>query len=476
MVRFRHMAKRVKTRTAYTTFLTSLKPRSLVLLRQHFATMTNTITGESNEVLESLTTLPKTVEDIREFHDYRDAFGKELALLKITKEDDAAVVIAMNILEEALEPKITTIIENSLPAETSAKLTGRKSGADFVVQVYLEFKKLDLIRKAIHQHGTVKQKGYVYYTPAFRESLKAIPVYPDDAKLDWAEGILSNDFVYYLDEKLCDISVIELDGLWYFDIVHGGAGEQGELINEKSEREDYALQRPEYDTMVFNPRTGDLMMHLQNKRNRIASCYLHVLGQVIFGVEDYWSKSERFTTSPFTKPVEYIRNKVLQLGSLRDKNPKLLRVGLYGINLVRTYAPTAEVGRVRKSTKKFRDSYCLTTGRAPEEKLVEEGDVLDSVDLLFEFASPENDVTPYHLTIKADQITPKGNSVLVGQQEWLLEVGISLLGETLEERRERYAKNPKLKEAVPKKIGREKNRPLLLERAMSSHKRIPKTK
>ena len=153
------MAKRVKTRTAYTTFLTSLKPRSLVLLRQHFATMTNTITGESNEVLESLTTLPKTVEDIREFHDYRDAFGKELALLKITKEDDAAVVIAMNILEEALEPKITTIIENSLPAETSAKLTGRKSGADFVVQVYLEFKKLDLIRKAIHQHGTVKQKG-----------------------------------------------------------------------------------------------------------------------------------------------------------------------------------------------------------------------------------------------------------------------------------------------------------------------------
>lgn len=107
------MAKRVKTRTAYTTFLTSLKPRSLVLLRQHFATMTNTITGESNEVLESLTTLPKTVEDIREFHDYRDAFGKELALLKITKEDDAAVVIAMNIWKKRWNRKSPQLLKTA---------------------------------------------------------------------------------------------------------------------------------------------------------------------------------------------------------------------------------------------------------------------------------------------------------------------------------------------------------------------------
>lgn len=476
MVRFCRMAKRVKTRAAYTTFLTSLKPRSLVLLRQHFASMTSTIKAEPNEVLESLTTLPKTADDSRTFHDYRDAFGKELALLKITKEDDASVIIAMNILEEALEPKITTIIENSLPEDTSAKLTGKKSGADFVVQVYLEYKQLDLIRKAIHQHGTVKQKGYVYYTPAFRKTLNVDPVYPDDSKLDWAEGVLSHDFVQHLDEKLCDIALIELDGLWYFDVVHGGAGEQGELINDKSEREDYALQRPEYDTLVFNPKTGDLMMHLQNKRSKIAACYLHVLGQIIFGVENYWTKSQRFTTSPFTYPIEHIRNKVLQLGSLRDKNRRLLRVGLYALNLSKTYAPTAEVGRQRTSRRRLSDTYCLTTDRAPDDKLVDDDETIESADLLFEFADTDNGLIKYHITIKPDQIIPKGNETLIGQQEWLLEIGVSLLGETLAQRRERFAKNPKLEEAVPRKQGWEKNRPLLFERAMSSHKRIPKQK
>lgn len=470
------MAKKVKTRAAYTSFLASLKPRSLVLLRQHFASMTSNVKAEPNEVLESLTTLPKTSDHISLFHDYRNAFGKELALLKITKEEDASVIIAMNILEEAQDSQITTIIENSLPEDTSAKLTGKKTGADFVVQVYLEYKKLDLIRKAIHQHGTVKQKGYVYYTPAFRKTLNVNPLFPDDAKLDWAEGVLSHDFVQHLDEKLCDIALIELDGLWYFDIVHGGAGEQGELINDKSEREDYALQRPEYDTLVFNPKTGDLMMHLQNRRSKIAACYLHVLAQVIFGVEDYWTKSQRFTTAPFAQPIEYIRNKVLQLGSLRDKNRRLLRVGLYALNLSKTYAPTAEVGRERISRRKLSDTYCLTTGKAPDDTLVNEDETIESADLLFEFTDTNNGIIKYHITIKPDQIIPKGNETLLGQQEWLLEIGVSLLGETLEQRRARFAKNPKLEESVPQKRGWERNRPLLFEQAMSSYKRIPKEK
>ena len=468
------MARKVKVRASFSSFLTELKPRNLVLLRRHFAMMTSSVAGVENEMLELMSTLPLSAADRREFHSYREAFSEELSLLRLNRSEDAAVLIAMSLLEDAQAPHIATIIENCLPEGCSARLTSKKSGADFVVEVYLACGNLNLIRRAVHQYDTLKPKGYVYYTPAFRESLLARPVFPDDARLDWAEGVLSHDFVHYLDEKLCDIEVVELNGLWYFDVVHGGSGEQGELINERSEREDYALQRPEYDTLVFDPRTGDLMMHLQNRRSMIAACYLHVLGQIIFGVENYWAKCPKFTTSPFSQPVEYIRDKVLQLGSLRDKNPLLLRVGLYALNLSKTFAPTVAVGRQRTSRRKLSDTCCLTTDRAPEERLVEEDEVIESADLLFELGSPDHSIVRYHLTIKSDQIIPGGNAVIEGLQDWLREVGLSLLGETLEQRRARLAKNPQ--EPLPKKRGWERSRPLLFERVMSSHKRLPSPK
>lgn len=468
------MQKKVKARVTYISFLSELKPCNLVRLRQKFAGMTGTVSGIGNGALESLTKIPETGELLSEFHEYRNGFAKELSLLRITKKEDAEVIIAMNLLDDAREPQVASIVSNNLPDGSNAKLSGKVTRADFVVQVYLEHSGAEMLRKALHQHGTVKQKGYVYYTPAFRETLNIPPVFPDDAKLDSAEGILSHDFEEYLDEKLCDISPINVDGKWYFDIVHGGYGEQGERINETSEREDYALQRPEYDTLIFDPLTGDLMIHMQSKRNKIAACYLHVLSMIIFGVEDYWIKKARFSTLPLCQPVEKIRRGVLRLGSLRDRNPGLLRVGLYALNLSETIAPIDVSGKPRIRRRKISDTYCLTEGMEPEEMLVRENEVIDSFDILFELKGDGDSTVNHHILIKPVQLTPKGNEVIVGLQEWLAEVGLSLVGETLEQRRKRFAENPGSAERLPKKRGREKNRSVLLERAMSSNKRTQK--
>lgn len=435
--------------------------------------MSDTITDDPNAPWESFSKFKELPDKIAgDFRDYREDFSKELSLLKITRPHDACVLIEMNILDDARSnTDIAGIVSNSLPENAKAKYTGSNSATDFIVRVYLELGNLDLIRKALHRYGTIKPKGYIFYTPAYRKSIEASPVYPDNAKLNWAEGVLEKDFEHFLDEKLCDISVIELEGNWYFDIVHGGAGEQGERINDKSEREDYAMQRPEYDTLVFNPRTGDLMTHLQTNRRHISACYLHVLSQIIFNEEDYWTKSDRFILGHFAKPIEKLKSDVLNLGILRDKNPRLQRISLLSLTMKAEYAPTAEIGHSRTATRKLSDSYCLTAGRQPEDVLPEKNEKIDSATLGFEFADYKGKTCRNTLTLRSDQRTPKGKIKIEGLDEWLRENGLSLIGLTLEERRERFKKEPKLEQRRPAKRGWHKNRPILFERKMSSHKR-----
>lgn len=454
-----------------------LKPNTLVALRNKLSHVTPNLTADYNARLASLTSLPNNVEDIASFHDYRRNLSIDLAKLKITDNQDSRAIIAMNLLEEASDEKISQLIGNSLPEDVSAKWTSKKSGADFVVQVYLEMNSMDLIRRAIHQHGTIKPKGYTYYTAAFRPTIEKEPIMPDDEKLDWAEGVLSHDFDDILEERLCDISITELDGEWYFDVVHGGSGEQGELINAKSEREDYVMQRPEYDTIVFNPTTGDLMMHLQAERKSVISCYLYVLSLIIFGVEDYWSKTKKFDLALFAQPVEVIKNKILQLGSLKDKNRNLLRVGLVEVSMSCNFSPTAEVGRTSTNRIKLSDTYCLTTKLQADKSFIPPDYSVDSVTLLFEYSkTTPGKAANKRITLRDMHQTPRGDMPLIGFKEWLIENKISLTGETLVERRKRFRDNPKLLEAKPKKSAREKQRPKLFEHYMSSNKRIPESR
>lgn len=464
--------KKVKQRANYIPYLTTLSPYSVQGLRTKLSTITDTITAPDAQWKAFSRTADIPDKDKHEFYEYRDEFGRELSRLKITNAKDSRAMIEINILEEAGDKELAHLVENSLPDGGHAKLGGKNTPSDFIVRVYLEQGNLDLMRKAIHRHGTTKPKGYVFYRPAYRPSIHAALRQPTDSSLNWAEGILEKDFEHYLHEKLCDIAYIELDGYWYFDVVHGGAGEQGEMINDKSEREDYAMQRPEYDTLVFNPKTGEMMTHLQYKRQNITSCYLHVFSQVLFGVEDYWTKSEQFNIHNFSQPVETIKEKLLARGSLEDKNPRLLRIGLQSLTLKQCFGPTAEYGHGRTATRKISDTYCLTSWKKPEETLVEPGETIESITLVFEFSDTKGGTTRSSVTLRRNQSTPKGKMQVVGLNEWMRENGLALLGFTLEERRKRFEENPKLQESVPSKKGREKNRPTLLERAMTSNKRI----
>ena len=70
------MARKVKVRASFSSFLTELKPRNLVLLRRHFAMMTSSVAGVENAVLESMLTLPLSAADRRKFHSYRTDSGE----------------------------------------------------------------------------------------------------------------------------------------------------------------------------------------------------------------------------------------------------------------------------------------------------------------------------------------------------------------------------------------------------------------
>lgn len=474
------MGKRPNQRNSFVAYLAGLHPATLVDLWAEIAekskSMDKADAGES-AIVHKLIWGKWTAQELYLFRDYRDKLGKEIAKLSLNEDDDISVLVTLYKLEEAAsDEKTVNILEQSLPEDFKASRT--ESGPfDFVTRVFLEAGNTDLIKKAIHVRGVVKPKSYKYFVPAYRASLACPLIKPDDAGLDRAEGILQGDFAELLKSKLCELSFTEgEDDKWYFDVIHSGNVQQGEKDGGHEQRLEYMFKGVEYDTIVFDKKTGDLMIHLQQERTTIRDSYLHTLSYLLFNCEDYWSKTKKYDLTPLSAPRATLKKTVLQLGTLEDKNPKLLSVGLTKVSLSKTIQPNAELGKPANSSMIRSNSACLTHELAEGESLEANDYKIQSAILTFFFSHKGKEPLRLNITLSADGRNIRGGAEIAGLDDWLREVNLTRLGESLEERRAAFLAHPDREEAKPKKTKHSKRRMLLFEQCASSYRRIPKPK
>ncbi len=473
------MAKKVKRPGDYHSFIKALAPRTLVLLRSWIAKRAKDVHAEANESLAKMYALPGTKEWSKELNEYRNRFLSELGSLNINAPQEGHVIICLARLEEASEAEaIIVTIEEILGQDVSVK-KGKSSRQDYVTRVFLELNPnderaaLEIIRLAIHKYGTTKQKAYTYYVPAMRDSILLPPQKPDQFALDRAVAVLAEDFKEIYASAFCDIAFTEdEDGKkWYFDVAHGGSSEQGEKLDEKDSRVDYLMQVIEYDTLVFNLITGDLSIHMSEKRSLVLDSYRYTLSSILFGVETYWSSAGKFTLASFYAPKDVLKKTVLHLGSLADKNPRLLRIGLSSIRAVKELPPSAE-SRTSKGSITLTNSECLTLQMEDGKSIVEDGYSIESVGLRFVFAGTKNGETnSVPFTLKADSNSVRGKIRINGLDEWIEENHLCIMSATLEERRESFKKRQESPEPIPKKSKRDKARAILLDRIPSPQER-----
>ncbi len=473
------MAKKVKRPGDYHSFIKALAPRTLVLLRSWIAKRAKDVDEEPNAYLAEMRSIPIMKEAIAEFHDYRNRFLSDLTKLNLNAPQEGHVIICLTHLEEASSAEAIIVnIEELLGEDATVKKAGTPC-ADYVTRVLLELnpndesEALEIIRLAIHKYGTTKQKAYTFYVPAMRESILLAPQKPDQFALDRAVAVLAEDFKEIYASPFCDISFTEdEDGMkWYFDVAHAGSSEQGEKLDEKDSRVDYLMQVIEYDTLMFNLTTGDLSIHMNEKRPKVLNSYRYTLSSILFGVETYWSDAGKFTLNPFYAPKDMLKKTVLHLGSLADKNPRLLRIGLSSIRAVKE-VPTSAEAKASKGCMTLTNSECLTLQMEDGKSIVEDGYSIESVGLRFVFAGTKNGETnSVPFSLKANSRSVRNNIRINGLDEWIDEKHLCAVGASLEERRELFKKRRNNPEPMPRKSKRDKARTILLDRIPSPQER-----